>query len=241
VAHVALVLGALAAGDALRGRRALKEAAADAMQHRLDEQRLRLAHELHDTLAHTLVGINVRAAAAVRSSGTARGEAVDALAEIAQSSADALAELRATLKMLHPAAGEAPLRPAQSLDDLEDLIDGVRSTGLAVEAEIATAPDALPSAIGHAAYRIVQEGLTNVLRHSTAAHAVVRVKQTADVLTLEIADDGRARHRQRLDPGRGLQGMAERAGALGGSCAAGPAPGGGWRVRASLPVKVAAP
>jgi signal transduction histidine kinase len=204
----------------------------------LDEQRLRLAHELHDALAHTLVGINVRAAAAVRSADTARGEAVAALEEITHSSADALGELRATLKMLRP--GEAPLRPAQTLADIEDLADGVRGTGLEVRVEIATISDDLPSAIGHAAYRIVQEGLTNIVRHSTATHAIVRVTENEEGLTLEIADDGQPAVTHRLDPGHGLQGMAERVGALGGSCEAGAVPGGGWRVRASLPVKVAA-
>jgi signal transduction histidine kinase len=245
VAYVALVLGAVTAGDALRGRRALREAAAEeverereaATQHRLDEQRLRLAHELHDALAHTLVGINVRAAAAARSLGSARGEGLVALEEITRASADALTELRSTLKMLRPAAGEAPLRPAQSLADLGALADGVRGTGLAVDLEIDATPDELPSSIGHAAYRIVQEALTNVLRHSTAARVVVGISQTDDELTVEIADDGRPLPRQRAGSGHGLQGMAERAVALGGSCEAGAVSEGGWRVCASLPLK----
>jgi signal transduction histidine kinase len=245
VAYIALVLAALAAGDALRGRRALREAAAEELerereattQHRLDEQRLRLAHELHDALAHTLVGINVRAAAAARSLGSARGEGLVALEEITRASADALTELRSTLKMLRPAAGEAPLRPAQGLMDLGALADGVRGTGLAVEMAIDTTPDELPSSIGHAAYRIVQEALTNVLRHSTAAHVVVGIRQTDDELTIEIADDGRPLPRHWAGSGHGLQGMTERAVALGGSCEAGAVSEGGWRVCASLPLK----
>jgi signal transduction histidine kinase len=245
VAYVAVVLAALTAGDALRGRRALRDAAAEdverereaATQHRLDEQRLRLAHELHDALAHTLVGINVRAAAAARSLGSAHGEGLAALEEITRTSADALTELRSTLKMLRPAAGEAPLRPAQTLADLGALADGVRGTGLAVELELDATPDELPYSIEHAAYRIVQEALTNVLRHSTAARVVVGVSRTEDKLTVVIADDGLPLPRHRAGSGHGLQGMAERAVALGGSCEAGADPQGGWRVRASLPLK----
>jgi len=244
VAYVALVLAALAAGDAMRGRHALREAAAEeverereaATQHRLDEQRLRLAHEVHDALAHTLVGINVRAAAAARSLGSAPGEGVVALQEITRTSADALTELRSTLKTLRPATDEAPLRPAQGVADLNALADGVRGTGLAVDIEIDAIPEDLPTPVDHAAYRIVQEALTNVLRHSTAAHVVVRIGHAEERLTLEIEDDGRPLPHQRAGSGHGLQGMAERAGALGGSCEAGALPDGGWRIRASLPL-----
>jgi signal transduction histidine kinase len=247
LARLALLLAALAAGDALRGRLALIQARAEESErqseaaaiHRFDEERLRLAHELHDTVAHTLVGINVRAAAAVHLQRRQPNESFDALEEIRHSSADALAELRSTLKILRSATGEAPLRPAQSLDDLQELVDGVRGAGVDIELQPHAIRRHLPAASAHGAYRIVQESLTNVLRHSGAKHAVVRVALVEDLLTVEVLDDGHAAPHDATVPGQGLRGMAERAAALGGRCEAGVAPGGGWRVRASLPVRLA--
>jgi signal transduction histidine kinase len=240
--YLALVLGALAVGDAVRGRRELRRAEAEeieaAAQHRLDEQRLELAHELHDTLAHTLVGINVRAGAAAHSLAANPDDGLAALEEIKVTSAEALAELRSTLRMLRPSASDAPLRPAQSLADLEDLIDRVGGTGLAVGLVFNVDPDSVPRSVGHAAYRIVQEALTNVLRHSNATQATVHVTQTEALLEVEVTDNGRAVSSQTAS-GQGLQGMMERAHALGGSCETGVAEDGGWRVRALLPLKIA--
>jgi signal transduction histidine kinase len=249
LARLALLLAALAAGDALHGRLALVEARAEeterqreaAAVHRFDEERLRLAHELHDTIAHALVAINVRAAAAVHLQRRQPNESLGALEDIVQSSADALAQLRSTLKILRPAAGEAPLRPAQSLADLPELVDGVAGAGVNVDLQLDAIPQDLPAATAHGAYRIVQESLTNVLRHSTAKRAVVRVALLGDELTVEVLDDGRAAPRQPAAPGQGLQGMTERAAALGGHCEAGVTPDGGWRVRASLPAGMAKP
>jgi signal transduction histidine kinase len=248
VAYVALVLGALVAGDAVRARQDLvrvlaqedeRERAARA-QHRFDEQRLRYAHELHDIVGHALVAINVRASAAAH---LARREQpvspVIALDEIASTSAGALGELRAAIKALRSDDGEGvPLRPARAaLADLGDLIAGVKGAGLTVELDMAAAPDAIPPAVGHAGYRIVQEGLTNVLRHSTAAHASVRIGQQGGVLLVEVVDDGQASLASGTGGGHGLLGMRERAAALGGSCEAGQMPGGGWRVRARIPIQ----
>lgn len=247
VANLALVLAALVAGDARRGRLALVRAAADeaqrqreaAARHQFDEQRLRLARELHDTVAHALVAINVRAAAAAHLQRDTPGESLDAFQEVKRTSADALAELRSTLKMLRPTSGEAPLRPEQSLADLPELVDGVRGAGITVDLRVGAISEQLPAPVGHAGYRIIQEALTNVLRHSGADHAVVSVSIAGDMLTVEVADDGRGLPRHPSSPGHGLRGMAERAAALGGKCEAGIAPGGGWRVRASLPTAAA--
>jgi len=247
LARLALLLAALAAGDARRGRRELIAAAAAeaereqdaAARHRFDEERLRLAHELHDTVAHTLVAINVRAAAAMHLQRSQPEEGVAALEEIKRSSAGALAELRSTLKLLRPVGAQAPLRPAQSLADLDELIDGVSGAGVHVQLRAGAIPDGLAAPIAHAAYRIIQESLTNVLRHSTARHAVVELSYAERLLTVEIRDDGDApgssSARVPAPPGHGLQGMAERAAALGGHCEAAAVPGGGWRVMASLP------
>jgi signal transduction histidine kinase len=248
VAYMALVLGALAAGDAVRGRQELvrvlaqeeeRERAA-AVQHRFDEQRLRYAHELHDVVGHALVAINVRASAAAH---LARREQpvspVTALDEIASTSAGALGELRAALKGLRNDVGEdAPLRPATAgLADLGDLIAGVRGAGLTVDLEVMAAPEVIPPAIGHAGYRIVQEGLTNVLRHSTAEHACVRVGREEGALLVEVVDNGQPSTAAGNGGGHGLLGMRERATALGGTCEAGRVSGGGWRIQARIPIE----
>jgi signal transduction histidine kinase len=248
LARLALLLAALAAGDARRGRLALIEARAQeterereaAAVHRFDEERLRLAHELHDTIAHALVGINSQAVAAVHLRRKHRAETFDALEDIVRSSADALAELRSTLKIILPAGGEAPLRPWQSLADLPELVDGVQGSGVIIDLQLDAAGDGLPAAIAHGAYRIVQESLTNVLRHSTAKHATVRVALLDDQLVVEVLDDGHAAPGEPHAPGHGVQGMSQRAAALGGHFEAGFATGGGWRVRASLPARITA-
>jgi signal transduction histidine kinase len=246
VAYLAVILGALVAGDAVRARQALlrvlaeeeeRERAAAAQRH-FDEQRLRLAHELHDIVGHALVAINVRAAAAAHLAHRQQASSpVAALDEIASTSAEALGELRAALKGLRAGPGEgAPLRPAAAgLADLGDLIAGVKGAGLTVGLDTAAAPETIPPSIGHAAYRIVQEALTNVLRHSTATHARVRIGQDNGALLVEVLDDGQPRAGTSSGGGHGLQGMRERAAALGGSCEAGAVHGGGWRIRARIP------
>lgn len=246
VAFLALILGALVAGDAVRARQALLRVLAEEekrerealVQHRFDEQRLRLAHELHDIVGHALVAINVRASAAAHLARRQQASSpVTALDEIASTSAEALGELRAALKGLRSSQSEgAPLRPlAAGLTDLGDLIAGVKGAGLAVDLDMAAAPETVPPAIAHAGYRIVQEGLTNVLRHSTAGRAQVRIGLNEGALLIEVLDDGETRAAA-AGGGHGLQGMRERAAALGGTCEAGIVPGGGWRIRARIPV-----
>ncbi len=243
VAYTALVVGALLVGETLRVRRALAAEAARAREaaarHRFDEERLALAHEVHDIVGHTLVGINVRAAAAARRArkrGAADETAV--LDEIAAASAGALTELRTTLKALRAAQdGAAPLHPRQDLANLGELVDGVGEAGLSVELTVTGSVAGLPASLSHAGYRIVQEGLTNVLRHSTARRARVVVEARERGLTVEVVDDGEQRPDATAAAGHGLQGMRERAATLGGSCEAGPVDGAGWRVRAELPVR----
>jgi signal transduction histidine kinase len=246
LAYLALLLFALVAGDARRGRLALIRAAHETaeqereamVQHRFDEQRLRLAHELHDSIGHALVAVNVRAAAAAHLRRNDPDESLDALEEIKRTSADALAELRSTLKMLRSEPDEAPLRPAQSLEDLQDLVHGLEGVGITVDLRVARLDQSLPEAIEHAGYRIVQEALTNVLRHSDARTAVVNVDLVGDSLSVEVVDDGHTASPPANVAGHGLQGMAERAAALGGYCEAGIDAAGGWRVEARLPISV---
>jgi len=184
------------------------------------------------------VAINVRAAAAARRERKAGcAEAPTALEEIASASAGALAELRIALKALRSAPdGSAPLHPVQDMASLGDLVAGVEAAGLAVELKIAGEPAALPASVGHAGYRIVQEALTNVLRHSTARQAQVRIEIDDCAAVIEVTDAGPKRTTAFPAGGHGVQGMQERAAALGGSCGAGTVNGGGWRVRARIPL-----
>jgi signal transduction histidine kinase len=245
IAYVSLVLGALLAGEALRARQALARTLAEeaarareaAARHRFDAERLALANELHDVVGHTLVAINVRAAAAARRARKGGADGVTALDDIASASAGALAELRTTLKALRAAQdGPAPLHPVQDLANLASLIAGVEEAGLSVQLEMAGTPAGLPAPVGHAGYRIIQESLTNVLRHSTARRARVRVEAGDRSLLIEVLDDGQPHAPAAPAGGHGLAGMRERAAALGGGCEVGPVNGAGWRVRAEIPV-----
>jgi signal transduction histidine kinase len=246
VGYSALVLGALTAGDATRARHALQQAKHDEVQreraaiaqHRFDEERLRVAHELHDVIGHALVAINVRAAAAAHLARRPGGAGTaTALEEIAATSAEALSELRSTLKDFWVASSEAaPLNPAPSLENLPNLVSGVEKAGLTVSLEMADLPKPLPSGIAHVGYRTVQEGLTNVLRHSTASNARVRVSSDSEVVTFEVVDNGNTGTVSSGATGHGLAGMTARARALGGECWAGPVGGGGWRVVTRLPL-----
>jgi signal transduction histidine kinase len=242
--RVPLVFASLVLGDTIRSRQALRAAAReraereaherdeDARRHVADE-RLRIARELHDTLAHSLVAINVRAGVAVDLHDSQDPSA--ALEDIKHASATALRDLRATLSLLRDEDDAAPTAPAFDLGALPGLVDHARAAGLRAEVDVQVNGASVPSAIGGAAFRIVQEALTNVLRHADASSARVRVRAIRDALDVEITDDGRADNTGAA-AGLGLRGMAERATALGGRLDVGPRDEGGWRVHAVLPL-----
>ncbi|RKN37076.1 sensor histidine kinase [Streptomyces hoynatensis] len=201
------------------------------------EERLRLARELHDVIGHSMSLINVQATAALHRSRKRPGETAElihALEAVRESSKEALRELRATLGVLRQVDETAPVEPVAGLERLPELAGRARATGL--DLAVATTGEApvLPPQISLAAYRIVQESLTNITRHAQAEHAVVRVEYTAGEVHLSITDDGLgARHGA---TGSGLAGMAARARALGGELTACNALGGGFRVTARLPL-----
>jgi signal transduction histidine kinase len=239
-----LVIVSLVLGDTVRSRRALRAAAHERAQRealqreeenrrRLADERLRIARELHDTLAHSLVAINVRASVAADLQESQDPAA--ALRDIKQASAAALRDLRATLGLLREPDDAAPTAPDSDLDSLPGLIENARAAGVRADAEVAIDGTAVPPAIGRAAFRIVQEALTNVLRHADASSALVRVSAGSDILTIDVTDDGRARTAG-VSPSHGLRGMAERAAAFGGHLDIGPREEGGWRVSAELPL-----
>ena len=234
-----LVLGAGAELFRSRLEHRAEEAAARAEQarRRASDERLRIAQELHDVLAHNISLINVQAGVALHLLDERPEQARPALRAIRDASKDALGELRSVLDILR--AGEvAPRTPTAGLADLDALVDRTRGTGLDVQVE-ATAVDGLPAGVDLAAFRIVQEALTNVVRHAGATRATVRLDRSPGRLVVEVDDNGHGPTGSDGGGGRGLAGMRERARALGGTLDAGPRPGRGFRVRATLPVPVA--
>ncbi|WP_329519744.1 sensor histidine kinase [Spirillospora sp. NBC_01491] len=208
----------------------------EAAGRRAGEERLRIARELHDSLTHSISIIKVQAGVAVHVARK-RGEDVPpALLAIQDASGDAMRELRATLEVLrdsdHP-DGEAL---ASGLDRLDDLVERARSTGLAATVTISGTRRDLPAETDRAAYRIVQEALTNVSRHAGGAGAAVRIDYADGELVVRIDDDGEADPDAPPVPGTGLLGMRERVAALGGQLRAEPRPEGGFTVRAELPL-----
>ena len=239
-AHLALVAGwlalVLAVSEVARVRRdqlAERERAEhEEKQRRTSEQRLRLAQELHDVLAHNISLINVQASVALHLIDEHPDQARPALTTIKEASRDALHELRTALDLLRRGE-EAARAPAPRLADLEMLVAGVRASGLEVQLEHDDPVPPLPAAVELAAYRIVQEALTNVTRHAHAHAVTVRLAYD-DGVTVEVADDGIGGP---VDTGNGIAGMRERAAALGGTVEAGPRPGGGFCVSAHLPAR----
>jgi signal transduction histidine kinase len=243
-AHLALVAGwlvvVLAVSEVFRIRRVQaaerERGEVEERQRRVAEQRLVLAQDLHDVLAHNISLINVQASVALHLLDEQPERARPALANIKAASRDALHELRSALDLLRHGE-EAPRAPAPGLSDLEQLVAGVRASGLEVELARAGPRTPLSGAVELAAYRIVQEALTNVTRHAGAGRATVAVGLLSDhVLTVEVTDDGVGGPAGPAGPGNGIRGMQERAASLGGSLEAGPRIGGGFRVVARLPV-----
>jgi signal transduction histidine kinase len=161
-----------------------------------------------------------------------------ALTAIKEASRDALVDVQSVLDSLRRPGEEAPRAPAPSLRDVADLVQRAEATGLAVDLQVTAELAALPSGTGAAGYRIVQEALTNVVRHAHASRVRVRIGEQDGDLVIVVADDGTG---PAADPagrgGSGIRGMTERAAALGGQLAAGPKPGGGFAVLARLPLR----
>ncbi|MFF9624413.1 sensor histidine kinase [Streptomyces griseosporeus] len=206
---------------------------AQAARRRADEERLRIARELHDVLAHSISVINVQAGVGLALLDSDPEQARTALTTIKAQSKEALGEVRQVLDTLR-APGAAPRTPAPGLDRLPELVEQAASAGLTVEVT-GRAPQ-LPPGADLAAFRIVQEALTNVVRHSGSRHARVRLERARGALRLSVDDDGPATGAEAGGSGNGLAGMRERAAALGGTIEAGPRPDGGFRVLAVLPL-----
>jgi signal transduction histidine kinase len=204
----------------------------------VDAERARIARELHDIVAHHLSVVVLQAAGARASGQASEGT----LEKIEHSGRQALTEMRRLLGMLREPDEEPALTPQPGLGELPALAESVRAAGLPVHLVVGGSGAALPPAVDVSAYRIVQEALTNVLKHAGSAHAEVSIGYAADSVTIEVTDDGPSL--QAADPvwaeaapgGRGLAGMRERVALFGGDLRAGPGPDGGFTVRARLPV-----
>ncbi|MFB6990773.1 sensor histidine kinase [Streptomyces sp. NPDC056178] len=240
-----------AAGDAVRSRRAFVDAIRERAERaertrdeearrRVAEERLRIARDLHDVVAHHIALVNVQAGVAAHVMDKRPDQAKEALAHVREASRSALNELRATVGLLRQSGDpEAPTEPAPGLAVLDELVDTVRRAGLPVEVACTDRRPPLPAAVDLAAYRVIQEALTNVRKHAgpgaRAEVSVVRVGATAEVTVIDNGSGGGGCNGD--GGGHGLLGMRERVTALGGSLTAGPRYGGGFRVHAILPVE----
>jgi signal transduction histidine kinase len=266
---------AAAAGDAVRSRRAFVDAIRERAERaertreeearrRVAEERLRIARDLHDVVAHHIALVNVQAGVAAHVMDKRPDQAKEALSHVRDASRSALNELRATVGLLRQTGDpEAPTEPAPGLARLDDLVDTFRHAGLPVEVAVGDTVADLPAGVDLTAYRIIQEALTNVQKHAGGgAKAEVSVIRVGPNIEVTILDDGlgdksakpaekaesteaaanaantasAAKNRQPDGGGHGLLGMRERVSAVNGRCTAGPRYGGGFRVHAILPV-----
>ncbi|MFR9779145.1 sensor histidine kinase [Micromonospora sp. MS34] len=211
----------------------------DRQRQVLSRERDRISRELHDVVAHHVAVIAVQAAAAEDVFDQHPEQARAALGSINVAARAALTELRAMLHALATDDGSDPDGPQPGLAQLDALVDAVRAVGLPVTMSRDGVADELPGGVQLSAYRIVQESLTNALRHSHATRAEVSLRYDEGMLRLEVVNDGAAPPRRPGGEGRGIVGMRERARLLGGTLEAAPLPAGGFRVRARLPVAVA--
>ncbi|MDG4820782.1 sensor histidine kinase [Asanoa sp. WMMD1127] len=211
-------------------------------RRRVAEERLRIARELHDSVGHHITVMRIHASAAIMRRATHPDLAYEALGTISTVSQEALRDLRGTLAVLRDPGDDGARQPAPTLAALPDLARRTQAAGPVVRTTVDGPVRPLPSGIEVAAYRIVQEALTNVTRHADAERVDVRLRYEPDQLVVQIDDDGRASTVRPAPPaassgGTGLVGMRERAAAVGGDLLAGPRPEGGFRVRALFPVK----
>ncbi len=222
------------------------EARAIAAEHERDEEakravadeRLRIAQELHDVVAHSMGVIAVQAGVGAHVIDRDPAEAKRSLEAIAGTSRSTLTEIRRLLGVLRD-DGAAAYQPAPGLADLDRLVADLGDAGLPVTVRVEGASGDVPPGVDLTAYRIVQEALTNVLKHAGPARAAVTVTYEPDAVRLRITDDGRGVNGATSEGGHGLLGMRERVGVYGGSLSAGPRTGGGFTVVAELPYREA--
>jgi signal transduction histidine kinase len=233
---VALMLAAWALGVARRGQlRYAARTAEQATRRAVADERLRIARELHDVITHSMSLITVKASVANYLAGTTPDQVRDALTVIEDTGRGALGELRRMLGVLRDDGAGVDWHPAPGLAGLAGLAERAAQAGVRVDLDVDAAAT-LPDGLAQAAYRIVQEALTNVVKHAAPTHCRVRVGCSPQEVCIDVTDTGNPRRAQPVAAaGHGLAGMRERAALFGGEFTAGPAPGGGFRVTARLP------
>ncbi|GGV85793.1 two-component sensor histidine kinase [Streptomyces gelaticus] len=234
--EIAWLIAAGAAGEALRQAEQRADEAErtreETARRRADEERLRIARELHDSLTHQISVIKVQAEVAVHVARRLGDEVPPSLLAIQEAGREASRELRATLEALR----DDDTTPPRGLDDVSELVDRARTFGLDATLTIEGQRHDVPTAVDRTVYRIVQESLTNVARHAEAATTSVRIDFRPESLVIRVDDDGKATSATVPVPGLGLLGMRERVTALGGRLRAEPRGEGGFTIQAELPV-----
>jgi signal transduction histidine kinase len=250
--RIAASVMAAALGESVRSRRVI---AAEALERahraertreeearsRVDAERLRIAREVHDTVAHAIAIINVQAGVTAYTLGKRPERAREALLTIEQTSAQALHEMRAVLGVLRDSDNGRVPHPG--LAQVNELTAMAREAGLDITLAMTSSTAPLASTVDHTAYRILQESITNVIRHVGPTRVTVALDYGTDVLEVRVTDEGcrggaadGAAGSRAPEPGHGIIGMRERCGLLGGELTAGPRPGGGFEVKARLPL-----
>ncbi|MGS0684840.1 sensor histidine kinase [Nakamurella sp. GG22] len=258
VAVAAICALAIALADAVRNRRAYvaaveerarraEESMEEDARRRVADERLRIARELHDVLAHHIAVINVQAGVAGHLLDRKPEQAREALDHVREAARSVLSEMQAVVSVLREpgSAGDEtpPQEPVPSLATVDELLDGFRSTGLIIDVVVSGAPVPLAGAVDLVAYRVIQESLTNVRKHAGKADVVVRFDHRPGALELTVANTGtgpdseRAGQRVGTTGGFGLLGMRERVSSVGGDFTAGPTEAGGFRVAVTLPIE----
>ena len=249
--RIGAAIMAAALGESVRSRRVIAVEAQERAdraertreeeaRRRVDAERLRIAREVHDTVAHAIAVINVQAGVTAHVLEKRPERARETLMVIEQTSAQALRELRATLQVLR-AADDGQRAPHAGLSQVDELVAVAREAGLDVKLETGTPSTEVPGAVDGAAFRILQEAITNVIRHAGPARVTVSINYSPTDLEIKVADDGRgigdAPDKVPAGSGRGIAGMRERCALLGGRLTAGPREEGGFQVHARLPLK----
>jgi signal transduction histidine kinase len=231
--QLAAVLAVTAAGAAIGTlTRSRAQAATDRVLAAAAQEQLRMAQELHDGVGHGLAVIAMQAGVGLHVLDQDPGAAGAALEAIRDTARESLDSLRAELATM--SGGPAPRRPRHGVADLDELVDRVRTAGLSVE--LTGSPGELADPVDSVVYGVVQEGLTNVLRHADATSVSVRLDRSPERVAVTVEDDGRGTDAVADGTGLGLRGMRERVLALGGDFSAGPRPAGGFAVSAVLPL-----
>jgi len=237
----AMMVAAWLVGTSVNNRRevaataARARAAEEGARAAVASERLRLARDLHDVVAHNLSVVVLQAAGARAQAADVSADSSGSLEKIETSAREALVEMRRMLGALRTEDESVPISPQPGIADLGSLVNGVRAAGLPVTLTTRGDLDGLPAVVGLSAYRIVQEALTNTARHAGPARASVVIERTGGNLDIEVTDDGNGPE-PAGPPGHGLAGMRERAVLLGGDLDARPGTEGGFVVRARLPV-----